>query len=649
MIVIIAHLAVAPQCGDVRNLYKNEGCCDAPPDTPLSVVCPFGCNACEANASIVNLTMSPTICAVNRVTSRTTYAEPWKLTSLSATASCDTVLKGTYCWTVTYIPNTDYVDEYPPKLAKVRDEFCTSSSAVDHMFTYTGDYDVCVSVDADSTCTVVKNRYVHRHVGDLTMDEFDEYATAMNTVRFMGTEEGRNAFGFQCPHDAADFFNHDAFVALHNFASSVRNHDRLHYLTLQEPAHMAWTTLVQRAVQCVCPSCSHPYYDPVKDYYSHSNGTMISLLENSPVFKNSMMGGAINYHLPNDDPSYLSDGKLGKNWPITQTKNASYWCDPLLELSGTLVYQTCIDSFTHRGTWTGVTGLQPKPLSQVQKVSRKPYFYMGNQDFCRNALLRLESMMSIVRSTTSLQAMWNTVSTVVHSFGHDCIGGKWNVTDAYTREWMRRIAPNVNTFDEFLSGNPAFTLLPTGNDKAINLGLYYNATSNEHPCIVCHDDHCTCKRDADGNIIDCSEATRWYYNDPNDKSQTQGTYRRAEEISWDVFKANDCNWPRSGTFDWSAHANQDPFFYLWHWYTFYVTDVGYTQLTDRYSASIVEIADAEPALRNELANERSGNRLFDESVFKNLVPYKKGQVVGSYHRWADIVHHQSSHYDFVFE
>jgi hypothetical protein len=97
----------------------------------------------------------------------------------------------------------------------------------------------------------------------------------------------------------------------------------------------------------------------------------------------------------------------------------------------------------------------------------------------------------------------------------------------------------------------------------------------------------------------------------------------------------------SGTFDWSASANQDPAFYMHHYYTFYVNDVGYQRLT---SLGVDVLAQA-AALA---ADDRPGNRLDDVSYFRNLVPYRVDQTPGEYHTWREILAYQLSYDDFVF-
>ena len=179
---------------------------------------------------------------------------------------------------------------------------------------------------------------------DLTQQEFDDYAAAFNVLRNTTTADGRAKYGHQCLDNDTDFHTHDAFVALHHFSSTVRNHSRVHYLWLQEVAHLAWMALFQKALRCVCPSCAQPYFDPVHDYDLHRGASVADLVRNSPMWSNLRYGGADNHDLRSDDPAFVKDGRFA-HFEITQTQNASYWCDPLVELSGDMLYRTCMDAW----------------------------------------------------------------------------------------------------------------------------------------------------------------------------------------------------------------------------------------------------------------------------------------------------------------
>ena len=569
------------------------------------------------------LRLRPEVCAVNGVTTRRSYAEPWRTTTLRALGCDDAATTAAVCWEISYLPRDDLLHPVPPRMRDTTFAAC-GDAALDHVFSYPGDYQVCAAVkDAARgtapTCVVVKNRYVHRHVMDLTQAEFDEYAHAFREMHALSTAEGRAAYGAGCLDADEDFHTHDAFVSLHNFLSARREHDRLHYIQLQEPAHLAWTMRMQKALRCICHSCSHPYFDPIRDYEEHWAGSVESLLQ-SPVWGDGRYGARDNYHGGNANvPFFVTDGRF-RNFSITQTTSAAYWCDPLVALSGQAAFDVCVESFQKRRghTATGVTLLQPRPKEHLRKVRRRPYHHLGNADHCPRYIRNLQTIKAdVIPAVTTLQQLWNTVSTTVHSFGHTCISGKWT-------------SPTVP-----FTGSYAVQF---GNDKAVNIGLWYNESSDEHPCIRCHDEYCECKASCDG-------AQRWFYEYAGDRSSTGSTYRRAATYSLPRLQAAGCNWPRSGTFDWSATANQDPAFYMHHFFTFYMNSLGYRRLEAFTNASIVELAEGMASVQND----RPGSRLGDASPFRDLIPYAAAQTASAHHTWREILAYQTSHRDFVFE
>jgi hypothetical protein len=354
----------------------------------------------------------------------------------------------------------------------------------------------------------------------------------------------------------------------------------------------------------------------VSDFDKYYNGSIRSVVESSPVFGPLRYGSAGNFDLDWADPAFVNDGKF-KNFPITQTTDASYWCDPLLELSGETLYDTCVESFALRAHRVGITLMQPKPIEHLQRISRRPYYHLGTEN-CAARIEQLRTNQRFVDDVGTLKDLWNIVSGRVHAFGHDCLSGKWSN-------------------GSFETSDQSKLTVALGNDKALNIGMWYTA-SDEHPCIKCHAHYCEC-------TANCSEAQRWYEEYPNDKSKTGAIYSRATGNSLDTFVAEGCNWPKSGTFDWSATANQDPLFYAHHWYTFSENDAGYSLLMRKTNMSIVELAEDEQLTQHE----RLGNGLFDTTYFKNLVPYRRDATEGGVHTWKEILEYQTSYTDFVFE
>lgn len=590
------------ECDTLRTMYQTANCCS---DKSNSIKFDFSVN----------------IKSVNGVHERTKYAEPWKKTLLEYTGTSEKNVE----WKIEYLPRNDRLFPIPRRMpySDINTTVQTSTSTLEHIFKFPGDYNVC----ANNICHVIKNRYVHRYIGDYTVDELKDFADAFNKIRYLSTQEGRETYGSKCLDSDNDFYNHDTFVSMHTFMSSVREHDRLHYLTLQEPAHLSWTMMMQKALRCICPSCSHPYYDPIRDYNNYYVNTVEDML-NSPVWGPDMYGGASNYNNSNTDPSYVIDGAFSL-FPITQTKDPDYWCTDLEELTSKRIQDTCYLTFEkRRGTTNvGLTLIQPKPKNETLFVSRRPYVNTNNKNYCIEYIRRLKGSMSAATDPQSLSSLWSYVSAPVHAYGHDCISGKWTHDE-------RKIGYGTEAFGE--------ETIIFGNGKAINVGMWYDENSDDHPCIKCHDTYCECTADC----RKLPDSNRWFYEYENDESYSGDIYRRATTSSFQRFYNKNCDWFRSGTFDWSASANQDPAFYLHHYYTFYVNDVGYNALTKKYNKTIIELAET---YEHILTKERPGNRLFDTTEFRNLVPYSKSQQEGDYHTWHDILKYQTSYEDFVFE
>ena len=62
--------------------------------------------------------------------------------------------------------------------------------------------------------------------------------------------------------------------------------------------------------------------------------------------------------------------------------------------------------------------------------------------------------------------------------------------------------------------------------------------------------------------------------------------------------------------------------------------------------SIVDVAKRDiPSITRELPASSWGN----PTVFKNLIPYLKGQTEGDFHTWDDILEFFTSYEEFVFD
>ena len=97
---------------------------------------------------------------------------------------------------------------------------------------------------------------------------------------------------------------------------------------MQDHAHHAWNTLFEKALQCVEPSVSLPYWNGIfeKEMYEADQSNSSSLLE-STIWSDKYYGSAGNYE--NDDGSnphyWVKDGAFA-DWWLAKTRNLSL-CD----------------------------------------------------------------------------------------------------------------------------------------------------------------------------------------------------------------------------------------------------------------------------------------------------------------------------------
>jgi len=137
----------------------------------------------------------------------------------------------------------------------------------------------------------IRVRYARRDVIDLSPSDWDKYVEAIWTLRELSSEEGQRRFN--CPN----FHNLDVFTTMHGVISYDPRCDQNHFNLMQESAHHAWMTLLEKSLQCVHPSIAMPFYNVAKDkrkYYNPDVGAK-SMLD-SPIFgPNYYGGGAANW------------------------------------------------------------------------------------------------------------------------------------------------------------------------------------------------------------------------------------------------------------------------------------------------------------------------------------------------------------------
>ena len=112
------------------------------------------------------------------------------------------------------------------------------------------------------------------------------------------------------------------------------------------------------------------------------DGTIESLYD-SPVWGPDRMGGGINSHgeVDGDNPYYVTDGKFA-NIPITQTQEPEHWCKDLMELSGQVAYDDCVETLNGVTFQTGITIVRPMPDDHLHYVNRRPMHFMDT-DYCQ--------------------------------------------------------------------------------------------------------------------------------------------------------------------------------------------------------------------------------------------------------------------------
>lgn len=211
---------------------------------------------------------------------------------------------------------------------------------------------------------------------------------------------------------------------------------------------------------------------------------------------------------------------------------------------------------------------------------------------------------------------------VVRAEHHFCISGKWT-------------APGVAVG----AGANFIVNVAFGNDKAVNV-MNVGGNATEHPCFACGDAECTCR------VAPGACAPEPWFDMAADGSHTYATYARARYSSLGQLMNAGCNWPRSGTFDWSPSANQDPMFYALHWYTFVALERGHRALVEATGKTVLEQLEE---YADFVGGEREGLGLFDQTEFRDFVPYKAGATRGARHTWHEIIEYFHSERDFVID
>lgn len=594
-----------------------------------------GSSSPESPASIGNLSLSVYVNAVSGVVGRAS-PEPYKETTLCAFTACAPISDEHFVWTIEFLPWPDEI--YAPNVSTVVLNTGENTSLV-HEFTHAGNYNVSVtSKTHGETSKTFKNAYARREVRNLTAHEWKLYVDALWTLNNVSTEDGRKRF--VCPSGRQeDYHTHAFFVALHTVASFNGTCDQLHFSLMQEFAHLAWNTLLEKSMQCVHPSVALVYWNQAYDHRLYANRTEgVNSLFHSPVWNSTYFGGASNHH---DDtggnPHYfVNDGAFAK-WPLRQNRTGV--CKDMAELHSELEEECDEWVRSNKTGWygsmndTGFWFQEPRPREAFEYVSRRPGYLLGSDE---RGLTNFPNDIDVINASQQdalVKSMHITMNDRIHGRMHYWMSGIWHPEKELTQDVVTRAT----------SSEDAMTWFAWSFEDRLRFD----------GCYTCNDTQCTCAEDAE-------ERGCWdnFANTPDDRplgslntdsSDDNGVYiggldnqsywvnyvysRRVNHAPLRKAGPYYCQVGATGTLQRSPSANQDPVFYLHHGFTFVVNDMAMQYLRDN------ELSSGPYYGLDHLTSVREcpGNNLYDATIFSNLVPYTTGQNVGDRHTWDHIM------------
>lgn len=431
---------------------------------------------------------------------------------------------------------------------------------------------------------------------------------------------------------------HGFFVALHGTASANTTCDQLHFSLMQEFAHLAWNTLLEKAMQCVHPSVALVYWNEAYDrrtYYDAKLGSK-SLLR-SPVWNTTYLGGVNNH---DDDtgtnPHYfVTDGAFAY-YPLRQNRTGI--CDEMTELFAELK--------THCEAWialskesygwydtkenAGFWFQEPRPAAAFQYISRRPGYLLGDAALGLSQFPSDSDVTASSAQPTLVQAMKTTMGDDIHGRMHYWLSGVWQPATPMAASTVAAATSSIDNWRWY-----AWSV----EDRIRMDG-----------CYTCDQNRCDCA--ADSEARGCWDGD---INTPSDTFDVQGdltvsNYWR-EHISSRRGNAGNrrsifgCDVAATGTLQRSGTANQDPAFYLHHSFTFMVNELAMRHQVDTGLSSgpyfgldtykAIGVAGASELPSSHI--ECSGNNYDDVTIFAHLVPYTTGQTVSQRHTWDHIL------------
>ena len=561
---------------------------------PLAIVLPIVLTRNDTNSQVVAIDL---VQVGERVPlSNNIHTEPHKVSRFVA----DYNISECVTWKSKFVFSDDEIDD--GRSFEDEKEVCNSNE-YEVTLTHPGSYEISLTSDEYEGKTTFRNIYVRREVRNLTATEWNDYVDAVLTLKNTTTEDGRTLY------DCADYYEYDFFVLFHGFYSANKTCDQLHFSMMQELGHEAWTGMFEKSLQCVNPSISLHYWDEDADI-----GVYGENIKNSPVFSDDYYGNGI------QNPNGVVDNGKFKNFPIRQTRLN------LCELLDATDTTECVAYINNFGAWLepdpsagGFVNMQPRALNDLQLVSRKTGYVLGeNTNFITETAPTTSFIMNELCNRQFDEALASISSDNIHGWFHHSGSGLWGNNEVEIFNIIDTAVTNGQT-----TLRDAVRVFAWPQDARMRFDGCITCTTTECTCVVkdgCDDDDILTPSDSfdvqDKNYSENSMWKAWL-------DQTRGSYVSQRKALFG------CQMVEGGSFDRSAVANIDPFFYVHHVYTFAVVDLA-KRLT----------SDSGPVygLDRYSEEECGGHKLDDTTVFSNLVPYRNGQNIGDKHTWRDILY-----------
>jgi len=494
----------------------------------------------------------------------------------------------------------------------------------------------------------VRVRYARRDVIDLLPSDWDNYVEAIWTLKELSSGEGKKRF------NCSNFYNIDVFTTMHGVLSADKRCDQNHLSLMQENAHHAWMTLLEKSLQCVHPSIAMPFYNVAKDwrkYYNPDEG--IKSMLKSPMFGSDYYGGGFpNYDDREDpyDPYYIEDGRFAK-FPLRQ--NRTELCDEstgifddeyFLPLCKEIMEEGKYPAFRNNDpTKSGIWLREPRDESSYKYVSaRRWHIYDGVGDKNMEETVPQHEMIEAMKSKRDVVEQYRFVSGLqIHGYAHTALSGLWggSIDETTLSAATAAVGPNTPILDNVRS---SADLLP-------NLS-WSDFLAREAGCFVCN--KYGCSPDTVNFVSKNCYNNNNNYQPLNTVTERQPFWTEGAEkgslwyeimlrfnyVAWIKFAVMGygLHLPNTGTFARHGWANQDPMFYPHHAFTFLVNDIGNKNLVDTGTES-PPLYGLDKFLEKRGVKECPGNNPTDITVYRNIVRYKVGQEIGSNQSWDHIL------------